>query len=452
MIRTTFEKQILPYLQSRKIILAFANERAIQRTADSFEDLGISKSQLFGLIGQSPQCERFGLDIEHTFVALPECTLAFELRAYHNALEQLDATQVAAIDNFDPSREAIVIGAFWFELSSVAHRRVFGYRDPSWIKFEDKCEVSFIWNKAGITQAKSQVITASSLKISLPQGWTYPFVISGDSQKGITGGGSHVRAIYSEELLTSILPFFEEECAKLRLMEYIDGVSCSIHGLVLETEVLTSIPIEMVVIPNSNGKFMYMGASTHWEPLPSEHAHLRDTARKVGNALRKEVNFRGTFTIDGVLKDGTFFPTEINTRAGAGIFALYSEDHTPYFLMDLMIKDGQHFELDPAELQNWMQYTASSNRSTRSWGGAAIDGDCPEETHYLTFDAGQWIRQENEVEGATTLAISEGRTGAFIMLSVDPKTLSKGSLLRPYVKAAMRYSDKVWNTHFFGRC
>ena len=64
----------------------------------------------------------------------------FELRAYHRALQELDEAQQAAIDAFDPSGEAIVIGAFWFELSSVANRRVFGHRHPSWICFEDKSE------------------------------------------------------------------------------------------------------------------------------------------------------------------------------------------------------------------------------------------------------------------------------------------------------------------------
>ena len=158
---------VLPYLLRHKIILAFANERAIQRTADAFEALGIPKSQLFGLIGQSPQVERVGLDISHAFVALPECTLAFELRAYHRALQHLDEAHLTAIDAFDPSGEAIVIGAFWFALSSVANRRVFGHRHPSWMRFEDKCEVALIWDKADISQAKSQVIPVSFLQKGL---------------------------------------------------------------------------------------------------------------------------------------------------------------------------------------------------------------------------------------------------------------------------------------------
>ena len=90
MIENIFKSQVLPYLLKYKIILAFANERAIQRAADSLEHLGISKTQLFGLIGQSPQIGRLGLDIPHTFVALPECNLAFELR--ENTISLLGGT------------------------------------------------------------------------------------------------------------------------------------------------------------------------------------------------------------------------------------------------------------------------------------------------------------------------------------------------------------------------
>ena len=448
MIDDIFESQILPYLLEHKIILAFAHERAIQRTADALEQLGVPKKQLFGLIGQSPHAERSGLDIPCTVVELPECTLAFELRAYHNALQQIGETQQADIDAFDPECQAIVMGAFWFELSSVAGRRVFGQRQPSWILYEDKCAVSLIWDRANIVQAKSEIIPALCLREGPPEGWNYPFVLSGDSLNGITGGGSHVRAIHSIEQLEAHRPFFESDCSQLRLMEYIDGISCSIHGMVVDNVVLSSIPIEMVVVPRTDGKFMYMGASTHWEPTPSEQAHLQETVRKVGHALREEADFRGTFTLDGVLKNGQFYPTEINTRAGAGIFALYSESHTLYYLLDLMLKDGQPSDLDISALQDWMYTTADSNRSTRAWGGAEIDGECPNETHSLTFQAGKWLRIDDGAEGATTLSISEGPTGAFMMLAISSETLTRGELLNPYVQAAMEYCDTQWKTLF----
>ncbi|MEC8277730.1 MAG: hypothetical protein VX026_08445, partial [Myxococcota bacterium] len=101
-------------------------------------------------------------------------------------------------------------------------------------------------------------------------------------------------------------------------------------------------------------------------------------------------------------------------------------------------------------LQHWMIETAISNRSTRAWGESTVDGTCTPETHWLDFVSGQWSRVEDHTDGATTLSISDGRAGAFLMLSVSPKSLSAGELLKPYVKAAMQYSDKVWGTYFLG--
>ena len=148
---------------------------------------------------------------------------------------------------------------------------------------------------------------------------------------------------------------------------------------------------------------------------------------------------------------GQFYPTEINTRAGAGIFALYSQDHTSYYLLDLMLKDGQFVDLDTSALQDWMRVTAHSNRSARAWGEAEIDGECPNETHSLIFEAGQWLRIDDEREGAATLSISEGRTGAFMMLAVASETLKRGELFMPYVQVAMQYCDAQWKTSFL-RC
>ena len=448
MIDNVFHAHILPKLLAHKIILAFAGEGAIQRTADAFEQLGVPKSQLFGLIGQNEAAERVGLDIAYTFVPLPECTLAFEIRAYHNALTQLSAVHMADIDKFDPEGKAIVIGPFWFSLPTVAGRRVFGFRRPKWILYEDKCAVSAIWDKAGIVQAKSTVVPVSSLRNGLPEGWAYPLVISGDSSNGMTGGGSHVRAIHSDAQLEAQLGFFEDDCEQLRLMDYVDGTSCSIHGVVLEHTVLSSIPIEMVVVPRADGKFIYMGASTHWAPSPSELTHLQDIVQRVGAALRDDADFRGTFTIDGVFKAGQFYPTEINTRAGAGIFALYGPAQLSYYLLDLMLKDAQDIPIDPARFQEWMWDIAQGSRSTRAWGGADIDGPVPNEKHALVFQSGEWIRIADDSDGASTLTISEGRTGAFLQIYVASDTLEAGELLLPYVKAAMHYSDKQWHTQF----
>ena len=450
MIEKICAEQIIPYLQEQKIILAFGNEAVIQRTADSFAALGIPKENMFGLIGQNAQIARAGLDIDHTFVAIPEASLAFELREYHKAIANLGAEHIVAINTFDPEKKAVVIGAFWFCLSSVAGRHVLGYRRPSWILYEDKCAVSEIWYKAGITQAKSEVVPVHSLHSGLPQGWAYPVVVSGDSLNGITGGGSHVRYVESDTQMQNILSFFALDCAQVRLMEYIDGISCSMHGFVLEDTVCTSIPIEMLVVPNSRGKFIYMGAATHWEPIPAETSLLEDSVRNVGVALREEVGFRGTFTLDGILKGGVFYPTEINTRSGAGIFALYGAEHTKYYLLDVLIKDGQNIDWAPSDIEHWMQETAKKQRSRRAWGAASIEGECPNETHPVSFLIDTWctVEEDEHDETATKISISAGREGAFLMMSFAEHSLSKGELLNPYVQAAMKYSDAIWKTKF----
>ena len=49
---------------------------------------------------------------------------------------------------------------------------------------------------------------------------------------------------------------------------------------------------------------------------------MRALARRVGAALRDQVGFRGSFSIDGVLAEEGFLPTELNPRLGAGMNTL----------------------------------------------------------------------------------------------------------------------------------
>ena len=112
----------------------------------------------------------------------------------------------------------------------------------------------------------------------------------------------------------------------------------------------------MVVIPRSDGKFMYMGASTHTGYRSPRYMHIYRTLFERWSSAEKRGWLSGTFTIDGILRRTILH--RINTRAGAGIFALYGANHTSYFFLDLMLKDGQAFELDATALQDWMHQTA----------------------------------------------------------------------------------------------
>ena len=54
-------------------------------------------------------------------------------------------------------------------------------------------------------------------------------------------------------------------------------------------------------------------------PAGGVREEMREAARRVGEQLRAEVEFRGAFTLDGVATADGFRPTELNPRFGAGL-------------------------------------------------------------------------------------------------------------------------------------
>lgn len=59
---------------------------------------------------------------------------------------------------------------------------------------------------------------------------------------------------------------------------------------------------------------------------------LRSTARKVGEFLASKLGYRGMFSIDGILSDGTFHATELNPRHASGLGLRAARPDFPIYL------------------------------------------------------------------------------------------------------------------------
>src|SRR5689334_17767166 len=66
-------------------------------------------------------------------------------------------------------------------------------------------------------------------------------------------------------------------------------------------------------------RLRYCGAATFWDPAQHRRTEMREVARRVEETLRGTMGYRGAFTIDGVMTEQGFLPTELNPRFGAGL-------------------------------------------------------------------------------------------------------------------------------------
>ena len=141
----------------------------------------------------------------------------------------------------------------------------------------------------------------------------------GDARDGFNGGGNYVRWVRDADDLARRAAFFQPRCDRVRVMPFLDGVPCSIHGFVLPDGTAALRPVEIATLRNPvDRSFVYGGLGTTWDPPAADRDEMRDAARRVGRHLQRAHGYRGAFGIDGVLTADGFRPTELNTRMSAG--------------------------------------------------------------------------------------------------------------------------------------
>ena len=150
-------------------------------------------------------------------------------------------------------------------------------------------------------------------------------VWSGDAREGFNGGGEYVRWVRDDRQARDAGEFFAAHCDRVRVMPFLDGVPCSIHGVVFPDGVAALRPVEMVTLRRTgaaSNQFVYGGMSTHWDPPDADREAMREVARRVATRLAEQVGYRGGFSVDGVLTADGFLPTELNPRFSGGLGAI----------------------------------------------------------------------------------------------------------------------------------
>ena len=140
-----------------------------------------------------------------------------------------------------------------------------------------------------------------------------------DARDGFHGGGAGTRWVTDDDEAAAVDRRARRRTAtRVRIMPFLDGIATSVHGIVLPDGVVALRPVELVTLRRGH-ELRYSGCATFWDPPDDVRDEMRDAARRVGEQLRAEVDFRGAFTLDGVATVDGFRPTELNPRFGAGL-------------------------------------------------------------------------------------------------------------------------------------
>ena len=176
-------------------------------------------------------------------------------------------------------------------------RPVVSGRPTAFIALEDKLLADDLWDAAGVPRAPYDVLpvervalAAATRELAGPLGAVW----SGDTKEGFNGGGDYVRWVRDEADQARALAYFLPRCDRVRVMPFLDGVPCSIHGLVLPDGTAAFRPVEISILRDEAARtFTYGGLSTFWDAPPADREAMRDSARRVGEHLRAAYDYRG---------------------------------------------------------------------------------------------------------------------------------------------------------------
>lgn len=345
-----------------------------------------------------------------------------------------------AVDAFDPDGSARVLGGYFGLPREFLGRRLYGVRPPEWERLEDKTLADGIWDEAGVERSSSEVVEighapAAAAGLAGPLGTVWAV----DNTDGWHGGGEGTFWVPNAQRAEELTEDLRGRATSVRVMPFLEGLPCSIHGVVTGDGVAALLPVELLILRRRDRRgFVYAGVANTWNAPSGLAEQMRQAARRVGEVLRRRHHHRGPFSIDGVASVEGFRPTELNPRfsVGYGIQqAALAGLNGGFFVRALVEGDLQvsarDFELAVCE-------AAARSRAIRM--GVPIEGRYPEATMKVRVAGDSVERSDDGAE----LEIGPSPSGSFLFWDIDAATVPAGPPFASYAAAALALAAEVW--------
>ncbi len=433
----------------RKVVFGVAPLAAMTEWVDLLAAAGAEKPLLLATgVGAGPVP---ALDAGHVVMLRAErhSSMTEEIRGHDHLVRHLPERVRRAVDEYDPDGSSLWCVGPFIDNAPIEGRGVVGGRPAAWTALEDKLVVHDVWARVGYPQSPSTAVEMDLAQLrvvshALDDG--HGVVWSGDARDGINGGGDFVRWVRSDDEQAAAFEFFAPRCDRVRVMPFLEGVPCSIHGMVLPDGTAAFRPVELVVLRDDSRRFVYGGQGTFWDPPEVDREQMRELVRRTGEHLRDRVGYRGGFGIDGVLTKDGFRPTELNARMSAGLTSLArTVDVASFQLLQLNLSVGRDPVVSVAALEAWALPRMDANR----FGKVLAIGDLRvvEEAQQISVCWDGIELRRTDDEAPLSLMVAPSPVGTFAKLDLHDG-LPRGSLVAPLNAALMRFLDTELGTRF----
>jgi hypothetical protein len=450
--RETWLRYLGEIVVGRKVIAGFGVLAGFVDDVERYRRLGAQKPMLVvNSRGAGPVPSDEDADIVY-FARAEYASMTEEVRSHDTIARNLPAEVVGAVEAYDPDGEAVWFVDPFVENTPILGRQVYGGRPATWTALEDKLVAEEVWDAIDAPHASSLVVdvdlpalreAASRLDLGHGTVWT------GDARDGMNGGGDYVRWVVTEEEQGAAFAFFALHCDRVRVMPFLEGVPCSIHGIVLPDGVAALRPVELAMlrIPAAR-QFVYGGLGTTWNPPATDRADMQDLVRRTGEHLRQRADYRGFFGIDGVLTRDGFRPTEINTRMSGGAATLARAlDGDALSLLQANLVAGRDPRVSAAEIEAWALPVLDANPIGKP---IAVSGKqvAEESLDLAVVWDGERLRPAR-ADDRDSLDMIVGPTGSGTFAKITSEhAVARGERLAPINVALMRFLDEELGTDF----
>lgn len=338
--------------------------------------------------------------------------------------------------------------AIFSDEDHLAGRPVFGRRAASWKALEDKTVIDLFWDEAGVSRMPSVIAQLNVEAIveayhQVDQG--SGVVIAGDNRSGVHGGASYTRWAKSLEQLELIISDLSQKCDQARVMPYLEGVPCSMHGWVFPNgEQISLIPCEMLVAESERATFFdYHGAATNWRPRDEITEQMTHAVRRAASYLASHYQYRGAFTIDGVATHEGFYPTELNPRFGGALSRVSAAlPDLPLLTMHCATVEGYDLGISPKELSDLLISGATAKPVIR--GMIQLDQACssPQALYFKRRGEGWELCDEADQPDARA-NWGVATRGSLILANIDTSCCESGEAVGKLTRALLIIAKQI---------
>jgi hypothetical protein len=342
-----------------------------------------------------------------------------------------------AVQRFDADGTARLLGPMFAAPNEFLSRHNYGSRPTHWEELEDKTRADEVWDEAGVPRVDSWVVSlaeapSAAADLAGPLGTVW----AADNTEGWHGGGEYTRWVPDADSAAGVVEDLAGRAGRVRVMPFLDGTPCSIHGVVTSDGVAALRPVELLILRRKDrAGFVYAGVATTWDPPEEIRQEMRAAARSVGAVLSRRLEYRGSFSIDGVCTAQGFRPTELNPRFSVG-YAVQANTveglHGAFFARALVEGD---LSIGASDLESAILESADRNRAVRL--GVPIKGSYESATIALGPDG-------KVSDDGWPLEIGPSPSGSFMFWKVDPSQVPQGPSFAPTAAAAIRVATEEW--------